>query len=59
MRHLNNFLIAALLASIFLLVSTDTLSQSDTHPHKYDKQNVQKLESGRTNQLKKDTDPRG
>jgi hypothetical protein len=49
----------ALLSSIFLLASTDAFSQSDMHPHKYDKQNVQKLESGRTNQLKKDADPEG
>ena len=58
MRYLNNISMSIVLSSIFLLPSTDVLSESDTPQH-YDKQNVQKLESGRTNQLKSDADPKG
>ncbi len=59
MHYLNNFTLTIIFVSLFLLSSTEVLSESDTDQHKYEKQNVQKLESGRTNQLKRDADPKG
>ena len=58
MRLENNFLIALSLFSLFILPSTNVFSQSNPS-ETYEPQNVQKLESGRTNQLKSDVDTRG
>ncbi len=59
MYYKNNLLITVFIFSLFILPSTDAISESDTNTNTYEKQNVQKLESGRTNQLKSDADLQG
>ena len=59
MSYTNNISITILIISLFLLSSTDAISESDMHHDIDEKQHVQKLESGRKNLLKRDTDPEG
>lgn len=58
MRIENSFLASILFFSLFILPSADVFSQQ-SQSETYEPQNVQKLESGRTNQLKSDADQRG
>ena len=59
MRYANDLSITIMIFSLFLLSSTAALSESDTHQKTYEKQKVQKLESGRYHELKRDADPKG
>ncbi len=60
MYYKKNLPITIVISALFILPSTDAISESDTHQKDtYEKQNVQKLESGRTNQLKSDADLQG
>ena len=56
MRNANDLSLTIMIFSLFLLSNTGALSESDTHQKTNEKQNVQELESGRTNLLKRDTD---
>ncbi|PSJ15887.1 hypothetical protein [Nitrosomonas supralitoralis] len=60
MNNQNRFGWFVLIFTIFIFASTDVLSGPDNNSKEtYKPQNVQVLESGRTNQLKKDADLRG
>lgn len=59
MIYKNNLLITIFIFSLFILSSTNAISESDTNKNTYEKQKVQKLESGRTNELKSDADKKG